>query len=120
MEFELVNRDERGEIWKTEIEGIAYWMSYTRQGFGRGGDIHEGWQHNVILKGSFEVRMMVPDVPEGEEVWSHTAFAKLAVPPEVPHVFIALEDSYMMEWHDHELPPFSEKRYYAPYRRLIK
>lgn len=117
MEFKLVNRDERGEILTDKIDGISYWISHTRQGFGRGGDIHEGWQYNIVLKGSFEVNLMLPD---GEEVRVYKAPVMVSIPPEVPHVFIALEDSYMMEWHDHKLPPYSEKRYYEPYRRLCK
>jgi len=117
MEFKLVNRDKRGEILTDKIEGISYWLSYTRKGFGRGGDIHEGWQYNVVLKGSFEVRLMTL---EGEDVRIYKAPVMVAIPPEIAHVFIALEDSYMMEWHDHKLPPFKEKRYYEPYRRLCK
>ena len=117
MEFEFVSKDERGEIWKTEIDGIAYWMSYTRKGFGRGGDIHKGMQYNAILKGSFEVHLMLPN---GEKADVCRAPVMVPIPPEVPHVFIALEDAYMMEWHDHKLPPFEEKRYYEPFRRLCK
>lgn len=117
MEFEFVQRDNRGEIWKADIDGITYWMSNTKRGSGRGGDVHEGWQYNVFLKGSFEGHLMYPD---GEEVRIYSAPSMVFIPPEVPHVFIALEDSYMIEWHDHELPPFSEKRYFEPYRGMCK
>ena len=117
MEFKLVNSDERGEIQVAEVDGISYWLSYTRKGFGRGGDIHEGWQYNAILKGSFTVYLKPLD---GDEMRTYRAPMVVTMPPEMPHVFIALEDSYMIEWHDHELPPFSKKRYYEPYRRLCK
>lgn len=117
MKFELINRDKRGEMWVAYINEIAYWFLMTRMGHGRGGGIRDGYTYNAILRGSFSVRQMI----NGEEdVRIIKAPAFITIPPETPHVFIALEDSYMLEWHDHVLPPYKEKRFYPPYRRLCK
>lgn len=114
MFVELINTDKRGKIYGIVLDKI-YWLSYTNKDYGRGGDIHNGQQFNIVLKGKFLVKMRFPTeevkraVLEGQSI---------VIPDNVPHVFIALEDSIMIEWHDHKLPPYKDKRFYEPYRRL--
>jgi len=108
--------DERGMIYKISADK-DYWLSYTKRGFARGGDIHDGCQFNAILKGKFLVKMMYPD---GEVKRLLLEGQSIVIPNDIPHMFIALEDSYMIEWHDHKLPPYEKKRFYEPYRRLCR
>lgn len=115
MKIEKVNEDNRGEIWRIDNGKRIYWLSITKKGSGRGGDIHDGYQYNLVFEGSFKVLYKYPD---REEEWIQKVDQLLQVPPEVPHVWIALEDSMMLEWHEKPLPPFEQKRYYELYRRL--
>lgn len=116
MRSGLINQDERGKIYRMVLDGV-YWISFTKKGYARGGDIHNGRQFNSILKGKFLVKMKFPTeevkrvVLEGQSI---------IIPNNIPHVFIALEDSTMIEWHDHKLPPYKEKRFYQPYRELCE
>lgn len=114
MRIKKINQDERGEIWKIESRKKTIFLSKTFKDFARGGDIHRGKQFNCVIEGSFRVLMKYPD-KEKEIILKGGNLA--IIPKEIPHVFIALEDSVMIEWHQFPLPPFKEKRYYEPYRR---
>ena len=113
--FEKINDDNRGKIFKLTLDKV-YWLSFTKRGFSRGGDIHDGRQFNVVLKGEFKVLMhyekreVEVNMFEGDSI---------VIPENVPHVFIAKQDSWMLEWHDHKLPPYKDKRFYRPYRDRV-
>lgn len=115
MKIEKVSEDHRGEIWRIDSGERVYWLSITKKGKARGGDIHDGIQYTLVLQGSFKVLYKYVD---REEEKIQKVNEKLEVPPEVPHVWIALEDSMMLEWHEKPLPSLEKKRYYEPYRRL--
>jgi len=115
MNYEKIHEDKRGEIYTLKLFNKTYWHMYTHKGHARGGDIHEGKQYNVVVTGKFLVRMIQK---EGEKEVIICAGETIVIHKETPHVFIALEDSYMIEWHDHQLPPLEKKRIYQPYREL--
>jgi len=117
MEIVKVSDNKRGEIWKIESGKRTYFLSITKKGYGRGGDIHDGIQYNYVLEGSFKVLFKYP---KEEKEFIQKANEYVEVPPEIPHVWIALEDSLMLEWHEKPLPPVEKKRYYEPYRRMIE
>lgn len=118
---EKTNEDKRGEIYHLVINNIDYWLSFTKKGFGRGGDIHDCEQHNLCLKGEFNVKVLLPSDKTREHEIERCLVAgeSISIPKELPHIFKALEDSIMLEWHDGKLPPFSEKKYYERYRREV-
>jgi len=116
MKGVLVNQDKRGKIYRIVLDRV-YWVSFTNNGFARGGDIHNGRQFNSILKGKFLVKMKFPTEEVEQVVFEGQS---IIVPENIPHVFIALEDSIMIEWHDHKLPSYKEKRFYPPYRKLCE
>lgn len=116
FKVEKISEDKRGEIYRI-VSGRIYWWSYTRKGFGRGGDIHDCRQHNYVMEGGFLVKMKFPtEEVERVVLKGHS----IIIPENIPHVFIALEDSVMLEWHSEKLPPYKQKRFYKPYRRLCK
>jgi len=117
MFVEKISVNGRGTIFRIIVGKEIYWWSFTANGHGRGGDIHDGRQYNVVIKGKFLVKMMYPEEGEVERVLLEGD--SIVIPNDIPHVFIALEDSWMLEWHDHKLPPFKDKRYYEPYRKLV-
>jgi len=116
--MEIVSSDKRGWIKKELIRDTILWISFTRKGYARGGDIHRGLQYNTVIKGQFQVRQLYPK--GGESVRTLIAGRSIIIPFGIPHVFIAQEDSIMIEWHDHELPPYEEKEFFEPYRKLCK
>lgn len=123
MQFfiEKVHEDKRGEMYHLVIDGKDYYLSDTKKGFGRGGEIHDIAQYNVCLKGKFMVRIisnLVPDFPAQETHYLTKGRCK-TVDAGDPHVFIAEEDSVLLEWHDGKLPPIGEKKYFEQYRKLI-
>ena len=113
--FQKVKEDDRGIIWKIQYKNKDFWLSLTKKGKSRGGDIHSCFQYNAILTGSFVVRQKLKKEDKVSKIDSPSL---MIIPPEVPHVFTALEDSLMIEWHSKKLPPYEEKRFYEPYRRM--
>lgn len=117
MEVEKVNEDQRGEIWKIVTPQKEVFLAFTKKGKARGGDIHRGEQYTFILEGKMRILSKFPD-KEKEEIIEEGNLA--VIPPEIPHVFVALEDSVFLEWHECPLPPYSKKRFYLPYRKICK
>lgn len=117
MKIEKVNEDKRGEIWKIDTGKKVLFLAKTFKGYARGGDIHRGKQYTLILEGRMEVRMKYP---EREEIRNLEKNEMIIAPAEIPHVFIALEETVFLEWHEKPLPPYNKKRFYPAYRRLCK
>lgn len=117
MFIEKTNENKRGKIYHLFFMDKDYWLSFTRKNCGRGGDIHDGRQYNVVLQGKFLAKMMYP---HGEVERVIFEGRSIMVPNSIPHIFFALEDSWMLEWHENKLPPFEKKQYYKPYRDLIE
>lgn len=113
--MDIVSADRRGWMGKITIGKTIVWISYTKKGYARGGDIHRGKQFNAVISGQFQVRKLFPE----EEVVSNMITGdSIMIPYGIPHVFIAKENSIMIEWHDHELPPYEKKEFYEPYRKM--
>lgn len=117
MKIDKVQEDKRGEIWKIETGKRTAFLSKTFKGKARGGDIHDGSQYTLILEGKVKVLMKFPE-REKEEILEKNDL--IIVPKDIPHVFIALEDSVFLEWHELPLPEYSKKRFFEPYRKLCK
>jgi hypothetical protein len=56
----------------------------------------------------------------GEKIVELPSDSSMVTPKSIPHVFIAFEDTLMVEWFDHELPPYEKKQFYEPYRKLCR
>ena len=120
---DIVSNDERGWIRKlvcNDNPEQIIWLSFTRKGYARGGDIHDGRQFNTVIKGDFLIKLKFSDNDESKNSFRIWTGKSIIIPKDIAHVFIALEDTLMIEWHDHELPPYEKKRFYEPYRKLCK
>ena len=117
MRLELVQKDKRGEVYKLIVDNQTYWLSQTTKGHARGGDIHDGNAFVLIIEGKCEIRLTYP---EREEIKQFSAPMIIDIPADVPHLFLALENSFLLERYDQELPPYEKKRFYEPYRKLCR
>jgi hypothetical protein len=113
----MYQEDERGWMSKFIIGKQEFWLSFTRKGYARGGDIHEGLQFNTVIYGNMKVKLMFAN---GEKIVELPSDSSMVTPKSIPHVFIAFEDTLMVEWFDHELPPYEKKQFYEPYRKLCR
>jgi len=117
--IEIISEDKRGWMKKLTLNnGDIFWISFTKKGFARGGDIHDGRQYDTIIRGQFLVKQHFPEDIEMLKVI--ITGDSIIIPAGIPHVFIAMEDTEMIEWHDDKLPPFDQKKYYEPYRKLCR
>lgn len=116
IDLKKIHEDKRGIIWKLSYNNKDYFISFTRKGYARGGDIHNGKQYNAILYGNLLVKEKY-DV-DIESILKGGDF--IVINKNVPHVFIALKDSLMLEWHEYRLGEYENKRFYKPYRELCK
>lgn len=115
-----VCEDERGMMWKQiiseEFGSFILWRSFTNKGYGRGGEVHPVPQFNVVISGTAKFYMMMSD---GEEIIKVLNMGDtIRIPKGIPHLMIAQTNTFIIEWHDGELPPFEQKVIYEPYRKL--
>ena len=103
--------DSRGTIMILNDGTQDYLIIYTKAGYLRGGEIHEGWQQNVILNGIVE--WITPD-----QTTTHTVFDSIVTTKHIPHMMESVTDSVMVEWR--EKPIENPVNYHEPYRALIK
>jgi hypothetical protein len=113
---EIVSDDERGMMTKLIADYKTLWFICTNRGYGRGGEEHPVTQFCTIISGKVQVNQLFEDGTETIETFSAGSIVK--IPKNVKHVFIALEDTIIIEWHDGQLPPFKDKKIYEPYRKL--
>lgn len=105
--------DERGSIQRLEQGGQKVNMLFTKKGFMRSGDLHKNTQFDCIVKGKCELWLRIDD-EDVKQVYGANSF--IEIPPGTPHLFLFLEDTYMLEYWD---GPF-EAWYYRPYRQIIE
>lgn len=115
MEVTKLQSDSRGDVFLIDQDGEEILLIFTKKGYLRGGEIHEGSQYNFIVKGKVKWTYHTHSgdwddvVGEGE-----TNF----VPKGIPHMMEALEDTIMMEWR--ELPVEKPMNYYEPFRNIVE
>lgn len=110
---EPVHSDVRGDSYRFDIDGIKFNIVFTKAGFFRGGDIHPTTQYFRLLKGEAEVTMR----KEGKDIVKKAIPNEiLVIPPNTPHLFKSLTDSWIVEWVDGEF----KAEYYEPYRKRVK
>jgi len=113
MKFGKIHEDKRGSIHGLWKDGREYIVLFTKKGHIRGGDLHKSKQYDMVLNGEMEIRYIIN---EKEHIRTLTEGDMISFEPTVPHVFIAKEDTLMIEW----LVGDFEKSYYAPYRKMVK
>jgi len=123
-----IHQDERGEIICFYLNGIEYTLLITKEGFARGGCLHNVTEYAVVLEGKVKYKM--PKISEKyivgqkepvtvDETWQ-VIIPKgrtITVPPETPHLFISLTDSIVLEW---GAPPDQKTRKHPESRALVE
>ena len=114
MEIKKVHSDKRGETHSLTSELLHFpevAIFYTKKGVARGGCIHpKSIEYLCVIEGEIEYVY-------GEDMNKITLGPgdSFAIPEKVPHYFLALEDSLVMEWG----PPLEEKQEHHEYFRSI-
>ena len=118
--LELRREDERGKIWRLEIDGKEYTLLYTVRGEVRGGEYHQTPQHTLVLKGRILwIRKVCLACEEGrgEDTRVINEAEEFITKPNVPHMMVSFGGpSLVLEW----LEGFSEKQYYKPFRDKVE
>lgn len=116
---ELVCKDERGVVWRVEVDGKEYLFLKTVKGEVRGGDYHQSAQHNLVLKGRIIwIEKVCMECPEGrgEDTTVLQEGDEYVSKPNVPHMLVSLDESVVIEWLE---GPF-EEQFYRPYRDKVE
>ena len=111
--LKLVNdlNDKRGTMLILNDGEKDYLVIYTKAGYLRGGEIHEGYQQNVVLSGIVEWT-----TPDGTT--THSVSDVISTTKHIPHLMTSLTDSLIVEWR--EKPLENPVNYYEPYRSIIR
>jgi len=111
LSFLEEHHDVRGSTLVFRYSGKDYLIVFTKAGYFRGGEIHEGYQQNVILSGIVE--WTTPD-----ETTTHSVSNVIFTTKNTPHLMTSVTDSLIVEWR--EKPLENPVNYYNPYRDIIK
>ncbi len=116
MKFEEIHEDARGTIHGLWKDGREYIILFTKKGHIRGGDYHKTRQYDFVLSGKVEIRYKNDISSVGEVILTLEEGEMITFAPDSPHMFIAMEDTLMIEW----LAGDFEKSFYEQYRRMVK
>ena len=113
LKLKKVHQDERGEVYILEgdlREHKEITILLTKQGFSRGGCIHRiNNEFDVILEGN--IRYFI-----GEESILVKKGNSVKIPVNIPHYFISLTDSIVIEW---GCDPKEKIEKYSPFRNIV-
>ena len=87
-----------------------YLLIFTKKGCKRGGEIHVGWQYNVLIEGQAYWTI-------GNEKILYKAPALILTPPHMPHMMESITDTLILEWRQYPLE--DPVNYYEPFRKII-
>ena len=118
LEIKKIDQNKQGEIYSLEGDSLPFQdltILITKQGFARGGSVHNLHDENtVIISGDvtyFKKGRAPEHLTAGEKKFSGTI-----IPKEVPHYFISLSDSIVLEW---GVSPEEKAGEYKPYREIV-
>ena len=111
LSFLEEHHDARGSTLVFRYGGKDYLVVFTKKGYFRGGEVHEGYQQNVVLSGIVEWTTTFNTV-------TYTAPDIIVTTKHVPHMMKSVTDSLILEWR--EKPLENPVNYHKPYRDIIK
>jgi quercetin dioxygenase-like cupin family protein len=90
-----LTEDKRGTVYRVKIKNFGFNVIYTKRGGIRAADSHPNVQYDLVLKGKLEIwlkkKNKILKLNKGKS-------NLIIIPPNIPHLFISLEDSLMIEW----------------------
>lgn len=108
------HHDARGSTFVFRLFGIDHLLIYTKAGYSRGGEIHEGYQVNETLFGS--VKWVTPNAEY--HLYPHAINSPFVIIKGEPHMMESVTDSLV--WERREKPLENPVNYYKPYRDSIE
>lgn len=117
MELTAVNEDARGfiKILTGDLKSTPEVTIFkTASGMARGGCIHPiSKEHLVVIEGTINY---IYGKPQGIQYKILTAGESITIGPDVPHYFVSITDSVVLEWG----PPIEEKQErYEEFRKIV-
>ncbi|NIO44465.1 MAG: cupin domain-containing protein [Candidatus Aenigmarchaeota archaeon] len=116
MKIEKVQEDPRGSVYFGEFRNKKFLIFSCKKGSLRGGHYHTTENIHFILCGSLELKLINPKNPEKEEKKIVKSGDVIRVEPGTAHLFIANEDSILLEIKEKEFDTVE----YRPYRKLVE
>lgn len=119
LDIKRVNQDKRGEIYVISGDSLPFpelTLLITKQGFARGGCVHENHdEHTIILDGevTYFKKGRAPSSLKADE----TQFSGTFNPKGVPHYMVSLTNSVVLEW---GAPAEEKGKHYKPYRDIVE
>jgi hypothetical protein len=118
VSIEKAHSDDRGEIYHIKLDdGSQFNLLITKALSYRAGDEHPNNQYDLVLKGEVLFTQLENRFSDQERnkynVVKNNELIEL--PKFIPHLFLSLTDSIVLEWWD---GPF-ESKYYQPYRKFV-
>ena len=111
MKLEKINEDKRGEIWTLMVGDVEHTFLASKKGSARGGCIHRlHKEYAVVLEGAVEYHV------RGKKPKVYTKGQSIEIAANLPHYFVALEDSLTMEW---GATPEEKKEKYPQWRKIV-
>ena len=110
LRFLEEHHDSRGSTLVFRYNEKDYLLVFTKKGYLRGGEIHEGYQQNVVLSGIVEWITLFNTA-------TYTAPDTIVTTKRIPHMMKSLTDSLILEWR--EKPLENPVNYHKPYRDII-
>lgn len=115
----LIHQDYRGEIYQILLpDDREIMLLFTKKGCLRGGHFHNKLEVDLFVSG----RMQYRKIENGfyhEIVFEKSAGDMLINHPGEPHLAVALEDSWLIEWKDAHIGEWITTNY-EPLRKLVK
>jgi mannose-6-phosphate isomerase-like protein (cupin superfamily) len=110
---EILN-DGRGSMRLYKYKDMEYKICEIKKGMARGGDVHNyAEQYDLVLYGKIKFIKKENNIDKIQILVKNDF---IEIKRGIPHVFIALEDSLLIEWRN---GPF-ERKIYEPYRKLCE
>jgi len=117
LKLELIAKDYRGAMWRILFpDNREALLFFTKAGFYRGGHFHSTPETSLILSGKVRNWKIVDDV---EVVSEKGAGEIMSNQPGEPHLTLALEDYWLLDWKVNTHIGESTTTNYEPYRRHV-
>ena len=123
----LIAEDERGASWQILLpDNRELVLIYTRKGFWRGGHHHTKPEISLVLSGKLRTRKIIKDIDSDYNVYEReieierSAGETISNKAGEPHVTMALEDYYLIDWKIGAKIGEWQTIDYDPYRVIVR
>ena len=114
LKIRRVHKDKRGEIYILPIANQDLVFLITNKGYARGGCVHDiNDEELLVLKG--EIKYVIKGI-QRDVVQICSEGMSVTAPKGVPHYFISLTDSVIMEW---GATQEEKDKKYKPFRDIV-